>query len=177
MILVLYALFFVSGFAALLYEVAWARSLSLIFGGSHLAVTIVLSVYMGGLALGSLLFGRRSDATTRPLRLYGFLEFGIGAFAIVFLGLMKVYPAVYGLLAQVAETNRLWLSALRIVFATAALIVPTTLMGGTLPVVSRFLTTRSDQFGRRLAFLYGINTLGAVAGAFAAGFSCSGRSA
>lgn len=170
MILVLYALFFVSGFAALLYEVAWARSLSLIFGGSHLAVTIVLSVYMGGLALGSLLFGRRSDATTRPLRLYGFLEFGIGAFAIVFLGLMKVYPAVYGLLAQVAETNRLWLSALRIVFATAALIVPTTLMGGTLPVVSRFLTTRSDQFGRRLAFLYGINTLGAVAGAFAAGF-------
>jgi len=170
MALILYTLFFVSGFAALIYEVAWARSLSLVFGGSHLAVTIVLSVYMGGLALGSRLFGRRADAAMQPLRLYAFLELGIAAFALVFLGLMKVYPAVYGQLAQVAPTDRLWLSVLRVAFAATALIVPTTLMGGTLPVVSRFLAGRSGQLGRRLAFLYGINTLGAVAGAFAAGF-------
>src|SRR5512138_613568 len=96
MALILYALFFVSGAAALVYEVAWVRSLGIVFGGSHLAVTIVLSVYMGGIALGSSLFGRRVDASARPLLWYGLLELGIGAFALVFLGLMAVYPAIYG---------------------------------------------------------------------------------
>ena len=147
--LILYVLFFVSGSAALIYEVAWVRSLSVVFGGSHLAVTIVLSVYMGGIALGSLFFGRRADAAARPLRLYGLLELGIGAFALVFLGLLRVYPVLYGPLARVAETNRFWLSAIRIVFAAAAMIVPATLMGGTLPVLSKFAAVRSGQLGQR----------------------------
>ncbi len=168
--IVLYILFFLSGSAALLYEVAWMRSLSLVFGGSHLAVTVVLSVYMGGLALGSRLFGRRADAATRPLRLYGLLELGIAAFALVFMALMRVYPVAYGPLARIAETNRVWLSVLRTVFAAGAMIVPATLMGGTLPVLSRFVAASSEFLGRRLAFLYGVNTLGAVAGAFLAGF-------
>jgi spermidine synthase len=167
---VLYLLFFLSGGAALVYEVTWVRSLSLVFGGSHLAVTTVLAVYMGGLALGSALFGKRADASRRPLRLYGALEIGIAAFALVFLGLSRAYPALYVPLARLAEENRLWLSAVRVAFAVVALLAPTTLMGGTLPLLSRLVAGRSRSLGRHLSFLYGFNTLGAVAGSLAAGF-------
>src|SRR5262245_4276215 len=167
---ILYALFFVSGFAALIYEVTWVRSLGLVFGASHLAVTIVLSVYMAGLALGSLLFGRRIDAVASPLRLYGWLELGVGAFAVVFLGLLSIYPWAYGPLARLAETNRIWLSVVRVGFAAMAMIVPATLMGGTLPAMSRVAAGRSGPLAHRLALLYGVNTLGAVTGALAAGF-------
>ncbi|MBI5016356.1 MAG: fused MFS/spermidine synthase [Deltaproteobacteria bacterium] len=167
---VVYGLFFLSGASALVYEVAWVRSLSLVFGGSHLAVTTVLAVFMGGLALGSRLLGRRADEVERPLRLFGLLELGTGVFALVFLGLMKVYPEVYGALARLGEDSRVYLSVVRVLFAVAAMIVPTTLMGGTLPVLSRFVSVRSRTLGRQLSFLYGFNTLGAVAGVLAAGF-------
>ncbi len=170
MLLVLYVLFFLSGAAALVYEVAWVRSLSLIFGGSHLAVTTVLSVFMGGLALGSKLLGKRADAAERPLRLYGWLEIGVAVFAAIFIGLMKVYPAFYVPLARAAEQSRTYLTAIRVAFAVAAMVVPTTLMGGTLPVLSRFVARRSEGLGRHLSFLYGLNTLGAVGGSLAAGF-------
>ena len=79
-----YLIFFLSGAAALMYEVVWVRSLSLIFGGTHLAVTTVLSVFMGGLALGSFFIGKRVDAVKNPLRLYGLLEIGIAHLECVF---------------------------------------------------------------------------------------------
>ena len=160
---VLLILVFLSGAAALIYEVAWVRSLSLVFGGSHLAVTVVLSVYMGGIALGGWLVGRRAERTSRPLRVYGLLEIGIGVSALAVLGLLAAYPSIYGPLARLAETNRAWLTLLRTVFASAALLVPTTLMGGTLPALAR-------SAPGRLAAVYGVNTLGAVAGALASGF-------
>jgi spermidine synthase len=166
----LYLLFFVSGLAALLYEVAWVRSLGLIFGGSHLAVATVLAVFMGGLALGGALFGPRADRAARPLRLYGRLELGVAASAALFLVLIRIYPATYVPLARIAEENPAWLTVLRVAFATVAMIGPTTLMGGTLPVLARLAATGPDALARRLPLLYGINTLGAVAGALAAGF-------
>ena len=75
-----YLLFFLSGAAALVYQVVWVRSLTLVFGGSHLAVTAVLSIFMGGLAIGSYVVGRRVDRVGKPLRLYGLLELGIEVF-------------------------------------------------------------------------------------------------
>ena len=168
--LLLYALFFVSGAAALVYQVAWVRSLSLVFGGSHLAVTTVLAVFMGGMALGSALLGPRADRSARPLRLYGLLELGIAASAAAFLLLMEVYPGVYGPLARLVGDGRAPLTTLRVALAVVATIVPTTLMGGTLPVLSRLFSRRSASVGRHLSFLYGFNTLGAVVGALGAGF-------
>ncbi|HEX4826158.1 MAG TPA: fused MFS/spermidine synthase [Candidatus Polarisedimenticolaceae bacterium] len=159
----LYLLVFFSGAAALIYEVAWVRSLSLVFGGSHLAVTVVLSVYMGGIALGGWLLGRRAESATRPLRLFGLLELGIGISAVAVLGLLMAYPFLYEPLARLAETDRAWLTFLRTLFSSAALLVPTTLMGGTLPALERAAPGR-------LAAIYGINTLGAVAGALGSGF-------
>ena len=166
----LYLLFFFSGASALIYEVAWVRSFSLVFGGSHLAVTTVLSVFMAGLALGSYRFGKRADASRKPLRLYGLLELGIALSAVLFILLMKVYPLLYVPLARGVGDHPVLLSLLRVLFATGAMIVPTTLMGGTLPVLSRFVATRPGLLGNRLSFLYGVNTLGAATGTLAAGF-------
>ncbi|ABC82831.1 fused MFS/spermidine synthase [Anaeromyxobacter dehalogenans] len=163
-------LFFVSGSAGLVYEVAWARSLGVVFGASHLAVTTVLSVYMGGQALGAALIGARADRTERPLRLYGLLELGIGVSALAFVGLMRIYPALYVPLARVAEESPLYLTVVRTTFAALAIIVPTTLMGGTLPTLSRFFAAREGGLARQLSLLYGFNTLGAVVGALLAGF-------
>src|SRR5262245_23370655 len=163
----LYLLFFFSGAASLVYEIVWARELTLVFGGSHLAVTTVLTVFMGGLALGGLLLGRIADRTLHPLRLYGLLEAGIALGGLGFLALMALYPALYGALARGADDRPLYLTALRLLFAVLAMAVPTTLMGGTLPVLGRVVAERARALGGGIGWLYGINTLGAVAGAAA----------
>ncbi len=165
-----YSIFFLSGASALIYEVSWVRALILVFGGSHLAVTAVLSVFMAGLAIGGHLIGRRADGLDRPLRTYGILEIGIALAAGWFLLLMKIYPALYVTLARGAEGNTMYLTFLRVSFAVVAMAVPTILMGGTLPLMTRFVSDRSSSPGPHLSFLYGVNTLGAVAGTLLAGF-------
>jgi spermidine synthase len=166
----IYLMFFLSGAAALIYQVVWVRSLTLVFGGSHLAVTAVLSIFMAGLAIGGYVIGKYVDTVKRPLRLYGLLELGIALFAILFIGLMNIYPSIYIPLAQGKDDSPLCLSFIRILFSIIALIVPTTLMGGTLPVLSRFISRQPKNLRNHLSFLYGFNTLGAVLGATAAGF-------
>jgi spermidine synthase len=163
-------LFFVSGAAGLVYEVTWARSLGLVFGASHLAVTTVLAVYMGGQALGSALFGRAVDRTQRPLRLYGWIEVGVAISAFAFLGILRVYPVIYPPVARLAEGSGAWLTMVRIAFAVLAMIVPTTLMGGTLPVLTRFAAGEGVAGARHLASLYAVNTFGALTGTLLAGF-------
>jgi spermidine synthase len=148
-----YTIFFLSGAAALMYEVLWARCLSLIFGGTHLAVTTVLSVFMGGLALGSFLIGKHVDSIKTPLRFYGFLELATALFAVIFLLLMKIYPAIYIFMVKGRETSQFYLSSIRVLFAFGSLIIPTTLMGGTLPVLARFVSKHSGKLGAHLSFL------------------------
>jgi spermidine synthase len=167
---VVYLLFFLSGAAALVYQVVWVRALTLVFGGSHLAVTAVLTVFMGGLAIGGFVVGKRADRVARPLRLYGLLEFGIAGSALLFAGLMRLYPALYAAMAQGRDNAGVYLTALRLLFASVALILPTILMGGTLPVLSRFVSRQPETLRSRLSLLYGFNTLGAVFGAVLGGF-------
>lgn len=167
---IIYSIFFLSGAAALIYQVVWIRSLSLVFGGSHLAVATVLTVFMTGLAVGGYVFGKRISGSTGLLKLYGVLELGIALFALLFMLLMKLYPPVYTLLAQLFPDSPLYLSAVRIIFAALAIIGPTTLMGGTLPVLSGLVADISRSVDGRLPFLYGFNTFGAVVGAAVAGF-------
>jgi spermidine synthase len=167
---VVYLLFLLSGAAALVYQVVWVRSLTLVFGGSHLAVTVVLAVFMGGLALGAYAVGKFVDRAGRPLRVYGVLELGVAVSALAFVGLMKIYPVLYVPLARGRDDATLYLLALRTLFAIVALIVPATLMGGTLPALSLFVSRQPRALPRLLSWLYGINTLGAVLGALLAGF-------
>jgi len=168
--ILLYILFFLSGASALIYQVVWVRSLSLIFGGSHLAVTVVLSTFMAGLALGGYIIGRYSDRFREPLRLYGLLEIGIALFAFIFILLMKLYPFIYNFFAAGKEESHLYLTTIRIIFSALALIIPTTLMGGTLPVLTRFVSRQPEDVRRYLSFLYSFNTSGAIIGAFVTGF-------
>lgn len=170
MLLAIYAMFFLSGASALIYEVVWVRYLSLVFGGSHLAVASVLTVFMAGLAIGSYTIGKKTVNSRKRLRLYGVMELGIAGGALLFAFLLKYYPAVYVALAQLAPDSPLFLTVIRVIFAIMALIIPTTLMGGTLPVLVELVSHQKRTIGSRLAFLYGFNTFGAVAGASLAGF-------
>ncbi|MGH9869191.1 MAG: fused MFS/spermidine synthase [Candidatus Polarisedimenticolia bacterium] len=163
-------LFFLSGAIALVYEVLWLRMLILIFGSTQFAVATVLTAFMGGLALGSVVLGRVVDRRVDPLRLYGLLEVGIGLYALA-------VPWLFGLLVPLSrwawsryEPDFYAFSLLRFVFVLLVLLVPTFLMGGTLPVLSRFAAPRADRAGTSPGALYAVNTGGAVAGTVAAGF-------
>ncbi len=164
------ALFLVSGATALVYQVAWVRNLTLIFGASFHATSIVLASFMGGLALGGVFFGRRSGKTVRPLRLFGLLELGVAGFALVLPFLLSAVDTFYVTAARAAPGVIPALLVMRVALAFGVLVIPTFFMGGTLPVLTRSLVQRSGELGFRLSWLYGINTLGAVVGAVAAGF-------
>ena len=154
-----------------MYELVWVRSLSLIYGGTHLAVTDVLSVFMGGAGPRQLRYRhtRRCGAKTAE-GLDGYLKIGIALSTLTFIALMKIYPVAYIPLAQGMDDHRIYVILIRILFACLAMIIPTTLMGGTLPVLTRFASRHSSTIGTPLSLLYGLNTLGAVAGSAAAGF-------
>jgi spermidine synthase len=164
-------LFFLSGATGLVYELLWVRLLYQAFGSTIQSVTTVVAAYMGGLGLGAWLLGRRADTHPRPAALYGKLELAIGAFG-------AVSPLVLDLArrAYIAAAAGLGLSggasvAVRFGLAALVLLVPTTLMGGTLPVLTRAFTGNDrEQLKPALAGLYGLNTLGAVVGTALTGF-------
>ncbi len=166
--------FFLSGAAGLIYEVAWTKSLGLFFGRTVYASATVLTVFMAGLAGGSAWLGRKSEQTKRPIALYGWIELGVAATSAVSLagqaGVRWLYYSVYPLVSHSAAS----VLTLRFTGAALVLIVPSFLMGGTLPILLRGLTLYglkgSTQIGRRVSRLYWVNTLGAVAGAITAGF-------
>jgi spermidine synthase len=169
--LVATAAFFLSGAAGLVYQVVWSRLLNEIFGISAHATTAVLATYLGGLALGSWALGRLADRAERPLRLYGLLELGVGATAVLGAWLVRALEPAHAWAASRFAPDSLGLLALRIGLASAVVLPPTFLMGATLPAMTRAFVDRIGRLGRSLAFLYALNTAGAVAGSIAAGFA------
>ena len=163
-------LFFGSGFSGLVYEVVWMRLLSLVFGNSVYASATVLAGFMGGLAIGSYIFGKVADRAANPLRLYGVLELLVGGIALLFPFLLKALVPVYLWYARVSGATYHSLSFAQAVLLVILLLIPTTLMGGTLPLLTRHLTRQTALLGRNLGLLYGLNTWGAVLGCAAAGF-------
>ncbi len=161
--------FVASGASGLVYQVVWMRELTLIFGATTLAVSTVLAVFMGGLALGSYLGGRAADRAARPLRTYGLLELGIAAYGALIPTLFALLPHVYEPLWRAAGLSFLTLSLVRFALAAAVLAVPTILMGATLPIMSRYVVSETGDVGRDVGALYTINTAGAVVGAAAGG--------
>ncbi|NIA29635.1 MAG: MFS transporter, partial [Actinobacteria bacterium] len=169
--LFIYLLFFLSGAAGLIYQLVWVRKLVLIFGNTTYATASILTAFMGGLALGSYLIGKHADRIKTPLKFYAYLEFGIGASAVAILFFfIPISDAVYVWLFHALGNNSLIFNIVRFLLSIIILIIPTTLMGGTLPVISKYFIKMSDDFGKRLGRLYGFNTLGAVIGAFLTGF-------
>lgn len=166
--------FLLSGFAALLYQMAWMRQFSTVFGTSETAVATVLSAYMAGLALGAAVAGRLVQLIRRPVLFYGFLEAAIAISALLVPVLLSgaglLYAALLGNQASIPDAAGLGQPLFYFFVALAVLIVPTACMGATLPVLTRYVVERDDQIGSRVGGLYAINTLGAVLGAVVAGF-------
>src|SRR5579863_8322426 len=162
--------FFLSGTAGLIDQVVWSKALGLIFGHTAYAVATVLAVFMAGLASGSAWIGRRGERWDRPIALYAWLELGVAATAAFSLAGLAGVRATYVVAYPYAAGNGAVLLALRFVGSAVVLFVPTFLMGGTLPVLVRGLARNAAELGARLSRLYWINTAGAVAGTFAAGF-------
>ena len=163
-------LFFCSGATALVYEVIWSRYLGLMFGSTIQAQTVVLAVFMGGLALGNRVFGKRSDLLPQPLAAYGYVEILIGLYAFFFHNWYGLADRVFvnagaGLLNQAGP-----LLLLKSVLAVSLLLGPTLLMGGTMPLLAAWLQRSGTEAGRLSATFYAINSLGAVAGSFLGGF-------
>lgn len=165
-------LFFVSGLSALTYEVVWSRLLGLVTGNSVHSIATVLGTFMGGLALGSYWGGRRAPRIARPIRGYALLEFGIAAAGLLVPFAIDALVPVYRALAALtgARSDSPSLLATRFVLSAAVLLVPTTLMGMTLPYLTRAVAHRLDRIGLSVGALYGSNTFGACAGALIAGF-------
>ena len=164
------ALFFFSGATALVYEVVWSKFLSQMFGSTVYAQTVVLAVFMGGLALGNRLFGKWADGLQQPVRAYGCLEIAVGIYALLFSALDRVADSIFVSLGSPIATRTGLLLALKGVLAAGLLLGPTILMGGTLPLLAAWLQKFFADAGRRSARFYSVNSLGAVMGSALAGF-------
>src|SRR5687768_17067137 len=161
LILYLFAsLFLISGAAGLIYEIVWERLLELYFGVTMVSVTLIVSAYMAGLGVGSLIGGRIARDLKNTLFLYGLLEIGIALF-----GLISPHLIVW-----VGQATAGAPYVLVFLISFAILLIPTTLMGMTLPLLTQSFVDRIEVSGRVIGLLYGINTLGAAFGTVLAGY-------
>lgn len=165
-----YLIFAISGASALVYQVIWARWLGLVFGNTTLSISIVLGSFMMGLALGSWLVGRFLHRIENPMRYYAVMELGIGAFALCFPFISKMADLLFIAIVSSESLTGFGLF-MRALLSTAVLIVPTTFMGATLPLLTDFFH-RSPKHTKnwKAGLLYAVNTMGAAVGIVTASF-------
>lgn len=163
-------LYFLSGACGLIYEVVWTRQLSLSFGITVFATSAVLASFMAGLGLGSFWVARWIDRVRNPLRVYAWLEAGIGLYALAVPLIFSLLQPLYITIANALEGHFLLFNFIRGMMAFVVLLVPATLMGGTLPAMGRYLVERVESVGWNVGLLYALNTAGAVGGVVLAGF-------
>jgi spermidine synthase len=161
-------LFLASGAAGLIYQVVWTEDLTLIFGDTSLAIVTTVTAFLAGLGFGSLVGAAVGARLRRALAVYGLLEIAVGCLALLM-------PLAFGVIATVFRTAYLSLTStevalIRFGLAFVTLAPVTMLMGMSLPVLTRHLVREDPQIGQRIARLYGLNTLGAVAGSVASGY-------
>ena len=167
--------FTLSGFLGLVYEVLWVRWLTLLFGATSLAITTVIGAFFGGMALGSFVFGRLAQRTRNCVRLFALLEIGVGAYALGFPLVLGFAEDLYRLTRANLGGTGVGLHTVRILVGFALLLMPTALMGGTLPVLARHFVRSRSALAARIGGLYAVNTLGAAAGAFVTGYVLIGN--
>lgn len=166
--------FVLSGFSGLVYQTAWGKQFSLVFGTTELALVMVLAAYMGGLALGASIGGRLAYRLKRPLLAYGLLECAIGLSALAIpkaislAGTLQVWLFAGPTLpdAQTTLNSGLFMGAL----AFLILLIPTAFMGATLPILAKWAIAKNAQIGPRLGLLYMTNALGAAIGTLTTAF-------
>ena len=158
-------LFIGSGCAALIYEVVWLQLLSLIVGSSAISLGIILGTFMGGMCLGSLLLAKYVHRSQHPMKVYAYLELGIGAFGVL---IPLILPHVGGLYTAIGGEGMIGI-IVRAIYCAIVLLPPTVMMGATLPAISRYVEATPAGVSW-LGFFYGGNIFGAVAGCLMAGY-------
>jgi spermidine synthase len=159
------ALFVASGCSALIYEIVWFQLLQLVIGATAVSMGVLLGVFMGGMCIGSLALSRVVSSRRHPLAVYGLLEIGTAVFGLLVLNGIPIANHVY----VAAAGHGMWNIALRAIVCAACLLLPTLLMGATLPAISRYVRTTRDGVSW-MGFFYGGNIAGAVFGCLLAGF-------
>ncbi|MGB9597173.1 MAG: fused MFS/spermidine synthase, partial [Candidatus Poribacteria bacterium] len=168
--LAILGIFFLSGAVGLVYEIIWNRMLTVVFGSTVFAVTTVLTAFMAGMALGSFYIGRYADRHKNPLKIYAYLEIGIGIYALILPLILAGANFIYIFIHRNLGGSFYLLSIFRFILCFIILLIPTTFMGGTLPTMTRAITGKIDRLGWAVGSLYALNTFGAVIGCFMAGF-------
>ena len=166
----LLVLFFCSGACGLIYQVLWLRQLSLVFGVTVYAASTVLAAFMTGLALGSASASRILARFGRPLRVFAVAEIFVGLSALATPVVLDAASAIYVRLNQLNPDSLAMLTAARLLTSFGVLLVPTFLMGLTLPVLSASALVRGSALSANVSALYAVNTAGAVTGAVLTGF-------
>ncbi|NWF75662.1 MAG: fused MFS/spermidine synthase [Nitrospirae bacterium] len=159
-----------SGAAALIYEVVWTRALSIILGSTTYALSTMLSTFMAGLAIGGFIGGRIADRNKNLLITFGLLELGIGIFGLITIPLIHLMPPLYFKIYKMFHLSPTVYFIFQFILCSAIMLIPTTLMGATFPVVSKKVTSSMDEIGRWVGSAYSFNTFGAIIGSFSAGF-------
>ena len=170
--------FAASGIAALMYEVVWIRPLQFVLGSTTYTVSIILAAFMAGLALGSFIISRYTDRIKNLPATYALLELGIGAYGVLLLTIFNKLPDVHRVIFPLNQNFYVFEFA-QFVITFLVLLIPTTLMGATFPVIARFYTTyttgkyttdTTGKIGKGIGEVYSANNIGAIIGSFAAGF-------
>ncbi len=159
------AVFFVSGVAALVYQVLFAKELALVFGSTATATFTVLATFLGGMAIGSLTGGFLAERLKYPLRAYACIEIGIAMYCLATPALFRAIQLSYVGAATGLPPDASMLLALRVALGAGVLLVPTVLMGATLPLLAHAIGPDAGRLGSRVAWLYFANTAGAALGA------------
>lgn len=162
-------LFFVSGACGLVYQILWLRLLGLVLGVTVYAASTVWASFMGGLALGSIAGGYLGDRVKRPLMWFGAAEILIGASALASPFLLAQLSGLYVRYHTALPSSFMGLTAARAAMSCVVLLVPTLLMGMTMPMVIRSALFQRGDFAKRVGWLYGTNTAGAILGTLVAG--------
>jgi spermidine synthase len=161
--------FTLSGIAALIYEVVWFRPLTLIFGSTIYATSILVAAFLGGLSIGSWLFGSYADQAKSPLKAYALIELGIGFYGLMLIYLFNFLPHLYlNLYHAFSSVDGLFFAS-QFILSFAVVLIPATLMGATWPIVNKAYTNK-NKVGEGVGSLYTVNTIGAVVGTLLAGF-------
>ena len=148
-------LFIVSGVTGLVYQILWFKYLSLFLGNTTYAQTMVLSAFMGGLAIGSAVWGRKADKISRPLLLYGWLEFGIGGYCLLYPLLIRTVREIFiqSVTIIALQSDSAAVLGLKLIVSLLTVLPPTILMGGTLPVLVKTVSDTVEESGRNVAVL------------------------
>jgi spermidine synthase len=157
-----------SGIAGLSYELLWIRSIKGYFGSEIFSVSVVTSIYFAGMGLGGILGSRLLRQGSSPLKLYALVEGVLALFGLLFPIFIRLDHQLYLSLSSVIPSS-MWL-ILKAVLSIILLIIPTTLIGITLPLIAAIAVSHADVFTTRFSKFYGLNTLGAVAGCLLTGF-------